>query len=193
MITALPDAHLRLHNFLESSQANGPGWRAVIWVQGCTLGCPGCFNPQTHPKSPGSSVPVAELAGRILQLEAHIEGITISGGEPLQQIGPVTALLRQVRQDSGLSVILFTGYTWEEIQSMPAAPGLLEFVDVLLAGRFMQELRVGQGLVGSSNKTLHFLTGRYSGEDLSHVPTTELILAPGGEILASGIDPILYE
>jgi pyruvate-formate lyase-activating enzyme len=42
------DATLRLHQFLPSSHTNGPGLRAVLWVQGCSLGCPRCFNPATH-------------------------------------------------------------------------------------------------------------------------------------------------
>lgn len=74
---------LRLHAFLPRSRANGPGWRSVVWVQGCSLGCPGCFNPQTHNREEvGEAVEVAEVMQRILA--AGTEGVTVSGGEPLQ-------------------------------------------------------------------------------------------------------------
>ena len=74
---------LRLHGFEPCSAANGPGRRAVLWVQGCTLACPGCFNPRTHDRS-GDQVGVDELFSRIDQLGDRIEGVTVSGGEPLQ-------------------------------------------------------------------------------------------------------------
>ena len=60
---------LRLHQFLPASRANGPGLRAVLWVQGCSLGCPGCFNPQTHPFNEGQPVPVENLVSQIVALE----------------------------------------------------------------------------------------------------------------------------
>ena len=58
---------LRLHGFLPRSRANGPGWRSVVWVQGCSLGCPGCFNPQTHGREEeeGETLEVAEVMRRI--------------------------------------------------------------------------------------------------------------------------------
>ena len=66
---------LRLHAFLPCSRTNGPGTRTVIWAQGCSLGCPGCFNPQTHPPSGGQAIPVAEVSHRVLRLRPAIEGI----------------------------------------------------------------------------------------------------------------------
>src|SRR5512142_2285205 len=88
---------IRVHSFLESSRSNGPGNRAVLWVQGCSLGCPGCFNPETHPTDPAELIPVDELVKRIQKLSPDLEGLTISGGEPLQQRRAVQALLEQVR------------------------------------------------------------------------------------------------
>src|SRR5262245_29198295 len=112
--------HLRLHAFLPASRANGPGVRAVLWVQGCSLGCPGCFNPLTHPTTGGELVPTDELVRRLTALGDTIEGITVSGGEPLQQRPALLALLRRLRQQTRLSVVLFTGFTWEEVQRFPA-------------------------------------------------------------------------
>src|SRR5688572_14366439 len=111
--------HLRLHRFLPSSRANGPGSRAVLWVQGCSLACLGCYNPATHAHSGGQVASVDDLFERITALSDSIEGVTISGGEPLQQLRPVLLLLRRLRAQTPLSVLMFSGYRWDEIRRMP--------------------------------------------------------------------------
>ena len=186
----MPPLSIRLHSFLETSLSNGPGKRAVLWVQGCSLGCPGCFNPETHPTQPADWVPVDLLARRIQGLSASIEGITISGGEPLQQRRPLQALLERVRAETSLSVILFSGYTWEEIQRMPRIESLLALVDVLLAGRYIRDQHLGKTLLGSANKTIHLLSGRYTMADLEQIPPAEVIIDLDGSLIFSGIDPL---
>ena len=181
---------LRIHSLMPFSRANGPGRRSVLWVQGCTLGCPGCFNPHTHPPKEGESVPVNDLVDRLRALQGPIEGLTISGGEPLQQIRPLVQFLKQVRQKTTLSVVLFSGYRWEEIQRMPAHSQLLANLDVLIAGRYEAAQRLGRDLRGSANKSLHFLTGRYSEQDFTALPEAEISIGVDGEVLLSGIDPI---
>ena len=183
---------LRLHHLLPSSRANGPGNRAVLWVQGCSLGCPGCFNPHTHAFTGGELVSVAELSQRLISLESRIEGITISGGEPFQQRLPLLALLRRIRQETHLSVLLLSGFTWSEIQQMPDAEGLLAQVDVLLAGRYDAAQHLARDLRGSANKTMHFLTDRYTPADLAAVPPAEVVITPKGELLLSGIEPLQW-
>ena len=189
---ASPIARLRLHHFEPASRANGPGWRAVLWLQGCTLACPGCFNPETHRSSAGQWQSTAALAAQIAALGPSIEGITISGGEPLQQLSALIDFLENLRAHSQLSVILFSGYSWEEIQSMPSAPRLTACVDVLLAGRYQAAHRAAHALLGSTNKTIHFLSSRYSAADLEAVPEAEVIINPNGEIILSGINPIQF-
>lgn len=181
---------LRLHHFLPRSRANGPGWRAVVWVQGCTLGCPGCFNPATHSFAATKTVPPAALAARIHGLAGEVQGVTISGGEPLQQLPAVTALLAALRRGTRLSTILFTGYTWEEAQARPGIDALLAHLDVLIAGRYEATRRVAAGLLGSTNKTLHFLTPRYTKADLDAVPEAEVIIGRDGNLIFSGIGPM---
>lgn len=184
------DSLLRIHDFLPSSRANGPGSRAVIWLQGCTLSCPGCFNPATHNPHAGRLESIEKLFNQTDNLRGQIEGITISGGEPLQQLQPVANLLQRVRKETSLSIILFTGYRWDEIQKMPQAYSLLDSLDVLLAGRYQQENRIATGLLGSSNKTIHLLTPRYTQNDLERVPDAEIIITPAGELIYSGINPL---
>ena len=181
---------IRLHAFEPVSVVNGPGKRAVIWVQGCTLGCPSCFNPETHNNESGIDWEIDKLVSAISAQEKIIDGITISGGEPLQQHHALTELLKRIRMASELSVLLFTGYTWEEIQVMPVREALFEHVDVLLAGRYDANRRVAAGLLGSANKTVHFFTDRYTQFDLDIVPEAEITISPEGEIVLSGIRPL---
>jgi anaerobic ribonucleoside-triphosphate reductase activating protein len=180
---------LRLHGFLPGSRANGPGARAVIWVQGCSLGCPGCFNPETHSPAGGCDVTVAELFDRICALGNRVEGISLSGGEPLQQMEAVLALLVRVRRETGLTALLFTGFTWAEVARLPRHEELLAHLDVVLAGRYDRARRVARGLRGSANKTLHLLTGRYTAADLAAVPEAEVVIGTDGTALVSGIEP----
>ena len=183
-------ANLRLHAFLPVSRANGPGARAVVWVQGCSLGCAGCYNAETHAFAGGELVSVDDLFERIASLGDKIEGITISGGEPFQQSGALLRLLRRVREETRLSILIFTGYTWEEAQQMKDAGELLACADVLIAGRYDESQRVAHSLIGSRNKTLHFLTGRYAMADLPAVPQAEVIITPEGDMIVSGIEPL---
>lgn len=180
---------LNLHALLPHSRANGPGVRLVLWLQGCTLGCPGCFNPATHAPEPQWQVPVEDLVGRIVAEAQAIDGITLSGGEPLQQPEALLALLAAIRTRTTLSVLLFSGYTLLEIRQMPLGPAILAHVDVLIAGRYVQTRRLAHGLRGSANKTVHLLTDRYTLEDIEHVPLAEVSIDTAGNILLSGIDP----
>lgn len=182
------DQWLQLNAFLPRSRANGPGVRAVVWVQGCSLGCPGCFNPESHAFNVGERVSVTDLVRRIQGLEGSIEGVTISGGEPFQQRAAVTSLLHRIKAETKLSVIVFTGFTWSEIQAMRDRE-ILAYVDVLIAGRYDETQRLARGLRGSANKTLHFLTERYTIEDINATPAAEVIITPDGAVIVSGIRP----
>ena len=183
-------ASFRLHAFLPRSRANGPGTRAVIWAQGCSLGCPGCFNPQTHAPSGGEKVAVGELFQRVARLGPAIEGLTLSGGEPFQQPEALAELLARIRGETNLSVLVFTGYTCEEVSALPQAGRLLAGVDVLIAGRYVAATRVARGLRGSANKTIHLLSPRYSLADLEAVPEAEVFVGPDGVISTSGMGPL---
>jgi anaerobic ribonucleoside-triphosphate reductase activating protein len=185
-------ATLRLHYFLPSSRANGPGVRAVLWVQGCTLGCPGCFNPETHPSSSGKEVKIAELFNSILNFQSSIEGITVSGGEPLQQLQPLLSLFTLIRSETTLSIIIFTGFEWTEMERIPRFSDLAKLVDVIIAGRFDKNKRLARGLLGSSNKTIHLLSTRYRDANFREVPQAEILIGSGGEVVLTGIDPLIF-
>lgn len=179
---------LRIHAFEPASRANGPGLRAVVWVQGCTLNCPGCFNPKTHDPNGGSLISVEQLAQQILAQRERIEGLTISGGEPFQQPEGLFDLL-DLLANSGLSCLLFTGYTREEVQKHPLGPQILKHVDVLISGRYMASQHLGQSLLGSANQQIHLLTNRYKAEEFACIPSREIILHSDGTVTLSGIAP----
>jgi anaerobic ribonucleoside-triphosphate reductase activating protein len=183
---------LQIHDMLSSSRANGPGNRAVIWLQGCNFKCPGCFNPETHSTDGiyGKWISLPRLIHWLQEAMEHnqIEGVTISGGEPMLQWGILQEFLQWIRNNTTLSVILFTGFTVKELDSQNIYPQLLPLVDVLLAGRYNQNMRVAAGLLGSSNKQVEFLTDYYDWNDLAAVPVGEVIIR-NGEIIFSGINP----
>lgn len=181
---------LQLHDFLPSSRSNGPGNRAVIWFQGCTLACPGCFNPATHSPSGGKNLTVEELVRQMQSITPEPDGITISGGEPLQQLPALLYLLTELKTHLPLPIILFSGYTMEEIQRMPHIDPLFTNVDVLIAGRYMERDRIAHGLRGSSNKTMHFFSDRLKPTDFLDLPDVEIILTAQGEVIQSGINPL---
>lgn len=166
--------------------------RAVVWVQGCSLRCPGCFNPETHPSEGGQVLTVAGLFQRILALRDSIEGITISGGEPLQQRQSLLTLLQRVRQETDLSVLIFTGYTMQEVRQMPNGQDLLANTDILIAGRFVASQRLARDLQGSANKTIHLLTDRYAMDDVESVHPSEIIVTAEGSVILSGVDPVSW-
>lgn len=134
------DALLNLHAFVPVSYVNGPGARAVVWTQGCSRRCEGCRNPLTHSHELRTLVDPQRLAAVILAIPA-IQGLTISGGEPAKQPLAAELLCRAVR-DGGLSVMVFTGWTLEELRQCRdrAVQVLLGQIDILVDGPFIQHL-----------------------------------------------------
>jgi len=177
---------LNLHAWLPVSRVNGPGKRVVIWLQGCPLRCPGCFNPETHDTSPRQLVTPEQLWEWVNRVP-EVEGITISGGEPLLQAEALASFLQLVRHHSHLSVILYSGYTLEQIEQLPHGREVLSLVDVLIAAPFEQNKPAHDGIRGSTNQRIHFLTDRYSLRDLMPRQRCEFIILPDGTIIQTGV------
>lgn len=181
---------LNVHAYEPRSRANGPGTRFVLWVQGCSLGCPGCFNPATHAAEPREQCTVDDIMARILAQGHAIEGITLSGGEPLEQPEAVLALVERVRQASGLSILVFSGYTIDEIRAQPLGPRILAHVDVLVDGRYQAGLRLGRNLRGSTNQRIHLLTERYGLDEVEATPEAEILIDAQGRVTLTGVSPL---
>ena len=174
---------VRVHAIEPRSRANGPGARFVVWLQGCSLGCAGCFNPTTHDAGGGSDTTVDDVLAR-LRATRDIEGLTLSGGEPFQQPAAAAALLAGARE-IGLSTLVFSGYRRDEID-----PALLADVDVLIDGRYEAPVRLGAGLRGSENQRIHLVTSRYTVPEIEATPVAEVRIGPGGEVVLTGVDPL---
>ena len=175
-----------IHGLLAGSQANGPGVRNVVWFQGCSLHCPGCFNPDTHDPMSGEPVPVPALAERLLQ--GNPGGITISGGEPFQQAGALLALVEILRKHpSDPSLLVFTGYPFKALIAMPLGKEILNCLDILVAGPYVRALHVGKGLFGSANQSIHLLTPRHRMEEVSDSPVLEVTLHRDGRMSFTGM------
>lgn len=185
-------AFLRIHHTIQASRTNGPGERYVIWCQGCTLACPGCFNPDTHPQHGGTNKSIITLLDEILSLASRLEGITISGGEPFQQPEALRNLLERLRAQSTLSVLIFTGYHRRELENIPHSKEIIAMTDVLIAGRYVQQKRVAKGLIGSSNKEVVFNTPKYSREQFESLLESEVMIDQDGSIEVTGIDPLQW-
>jgi anaerobic ribonucleoside-triphosphate reductase activating protein len=194
----MPDDHppLRLAAFLPRSRANGPGLRAVLWVQGCKLRCPGCFNADFLPLDGGTLHDPAEIAEWTLA-EQEIEGLTFSGGEPFLQGLALAELARLVRT-AAKSVVIFTGFDWDELEHStdPGHRALLSQADTLIAGPYRQELPSPHPYLASANQRLVHLTGRYRNEDFTtdRGRRVEFHIKPGGDMSVSGFpNPVLRD
>ncbi|BAY24664.1 anaerobic ribonucleoside-triphosphate reductase activating protein [Calothrix sp. NIES-2100] len=154
----IPSEYLNIMGYVDESEVNGPGCRAVVWVQGCLRECPGCFNPASWPFEINQLIAVDTLAENILKNPRNT-GVTFSGGEPFWQAPALASLARKLKA-AGLNVMSFTGFTLKLLQSESAPPGaseLLEQLDILIDGPFVESLAIHSPTspVSSSNQRVH--------------------------------------
>ncbi|MCL2678191.1 MAG: radical SAM protein [Clostridiales bacterium] len=130
---------IKLAGVLKESVADGPGIRMTVFTQGCARACPGCHNPDTQDFSGGEWHDTEELF-RQFAANRHLRGLTLSGGEPFAQAAACAFLARQVRE-SGKDVVVYTGYTWEELLALGEADEgirlLLENANIVVDGPFI--------------------------------------------------------
>jgi anaerobic ribonucleoside-triphosphate reductase activating protein len=155
---------LRVGARVAVTRAEGPGARYALWLQGCSIRCAGCCNPQLFDAADGRDVRVASLLEEAADVRKEIEGLTVLGGEPFDQAGGLLAMLSGARR-LGLSTLVFTGYSIDELREARdrAVEGALEHIDVLVDGRYdAARPERGRLWVGSTNQRFHYLTGRYT-------------------------------
>ena len=157
---------MNLHGISKSSFVNGPGNRFVIWTQGCSKGCKNCFNPATWNFEPNLLLDVKEIFELIK--ESNVSGVTISGGDPLEQpdeLLDLLVLLKELDLEDG--IILFSGFTWDEINTIGGSTlECLDYIDLLIDGKFIERLKVEDGLRGSSNQNFIYLSSKVSAESV---------------------------
>lgn len=132
---------LRIAGTVGESIVDGPGFRYTIFTQGCPHHCPGCHNPQTHDFEGGTEIALDELYRDICK-NKFVRGVTLSGGEPFCQPAPLAALAAELKK-TGRHLMAYTGYTFEQLLEHPdpAVRALLEQLDLLVDGRFLEDER----------------------------------------------------
>lgn len=125
---------IRIAGIEEESIIDGPGIRLVVFTQGCNHNCVGCHNPGTHSFDGGELIDIDKIINMIKE-NPLLDGITLSGGEPFEQAIECSILAKKVRE-LGLSVVTYTGYTFEEILRTRKFRDLLLQTDVLIDGKF---------------------------------------------------------
>ena len=185
-----PIQTMQIAQVVPCTEAEGPGKRFAVWFQGCPLRCPGCCNPEFLPFRGGETKSVEEMADWIArsQAENSIEGITLLGGEPFAHAAAGVALAR-VARERDLSVMVFSGYTIEELRARPEpeVAELLGLTDILVDGPYdRNQPDTERRWIGSRNQRIHFLTDRYSFDEEWRKKNTLEIRVSGGDITING-------
>jgi anaerobic ribonucleoside-triphosphate reductase activating protein len=167
----------------------GPGRRAGIWLQGCSIHCPGCLSRDTW--APATSMTEAAAIADWAEDQASdgLTGITVSGGEPLDQAEQLAALLADLRERprlAGADVLLYTGYAYGAVSSRHKA--VLALVDAVISGPYVESRPSRHRWMGSGNQVLTMLTERARERFAEPAGPRQLqISADGGKIWMTGI------
>ena len=146
---------MRYNTIRQLDIANGPGCRVSIFVQGCTFNCPGCFNTVARDFEGGKEF-TNQTMDLLLELAepAHVSGLSILGGEPLnpRNRADVLDLVKKFKAVyPEKAVWLWTGYLWEEVAEDLIGSG----VDVVVDGKFIEDLKdLRLKYRGSSNQRI---------------------------------------
>ena len=159
-------ATLRIAGTIGESIVDGPGIRYVLFTQGCPHGCVGCHNPQTHDFAGGKEVTVDTLLADITK-NPFVKAVTLSGGEPFCQPAPLAELAAALKE-KGFHLMCYSGFTFEELLQKEDASPLLEQLDLLVDGRFVE-----------SRKNIEL---RFRGSDNQRVLDVPASLAAGGAV-----------
>lgn len=133
----------------------GPGRRIGIWLQGCSIRCPGCVSVDTWPAGRGITT-VAQVKDVMEDWLAHADGVTISGGEPFDQPDALRSLLQMLRASTPVSILVYSGYSFERLK--PWLTSNPDLIDGLMSEPFEASAPQTRALRGSDNQRLHLLT-----------------------------------
>ncbi|MCM1086641.1 MAG: radical SAM protein [Muribaculaceae bacterium] len=144
----------------------GPGKRLVIWVRGCSRHCKGCANPELWDISNSKYFPVEDIAQIIQNIYADspFDGVTISGGDPLEQKEELLLLLDEISKITD-DVLLYTGYTYQEVCALLTKEELMALMgklSVLIDGPYVEKLNTKDAVLrGSSNQQIIYCSDKY--------------------------------
>jgi anaerobic ribonucleoside-triphosphate reductase activating protein len=193
--------NMLLHGFVSGSRVNGPGLRAVVYFQGCKLGCRDCWNPESHTFA-GEERTSASVANAVVSAhqERALDGVTFSGGEPMQQPDALLALMETLRDRiPGLSFGMYSGYSEPELSSglywcrsnlthrakQDIWQRIQSHLDFAVLGRYVTGHPSALALRTSSNQKLTLFSERYEERDFEpqeveiHIDTQGFVQVTG--------------
>ncbi len=188
--TVLMSESLTIARRKESCAVLGPGKRAVIWFHGCSRGCPGCIAKEMNESARFTELSPEELYAWLAAIP-EIEGVTLSGGEPLEQDHKALLELLHLIKDGPrkLTVMCYSGWRLEKIKE--SFPDFLSCIDILIDGEYIQEQDDGMALRGSANQRIHLLSAAYTAEEMKEIMRQErgieIELGLEGQVMISGI------
>ena len=132
---------IRVCGIEPESIVDGPGFRYVLFVQGCPHHCHGCHNPESWAFDAGYDMTVDEIFDEIMSRKG-LRGVTFSGGEPFEQATALVELAGKIKA-AGLTLMSYSGYTLDELEARhdEATDNLLGMLDMLVDGRYDEKLR----------------------------------------------------
>ena len=144
-------ATISILEIIEDTTVDGPGFRTSVYSSGCPHRCPGCHNPQSWDKANGCETDIEDILKVILA--DPFADVTFSGGDPMVQPEGFTALAKAIKEKSGKNIWCYTGFLFEQLFENSQQRALLEQIDVLVDGRFVEALKDEQlRFRGSSNQ-----------------------------------------
>ena len=144
---------LRILDIILETMVDGVGLRTSIYFAGCQHFCKGCHNPQSWDLHGGKQYTIDELLEVVKSDE--FADVTFSGGDPLYQCEEATELARRIKEETDKTIWLYTGFTYEEILDNAYLSKILPYIDVIVDGPFIEELRdTDLAFRGSSNQRI---------------------------------------
>lgn len=137
-------------------QTLGPGNRMVIWTIGCPHHCNDCSNPELWDSDVTRDIPVSDVLNIIKEQEG-IDGITITGGEPFIQKEDLLKLVSGIKEIGINDVLVYTGFLYTDLKRENINKQILDYIDVLIDGRYFEELNDNIGIRGSKNQKIYVL------------------------------------
>lgn len=151
---------MRLLNYYEETIVDGPGLRFAFYFAGCKHACPGCHNKESWNPCAGSELGDEEFDHllNIINANPYLDGITLSGGDPLYEPEQLLIFLKRLKERCQLPIMLYTGYTIDQMYADKTIRKCLLYIDMVMDGRFEQDKRYPvKPFRGSWNQRLLYL------------------------------------
>ena len=162
---------INIHRYevVENEHLYGPGKRLLLFTQGCSLRCKGCTNQHLWEFGKGKDVTTTEILNQLDDLE----GITLHGGEPLDQAKAINKLIKEIKLRNK-TVVLFTGYTYKELDSIQRQAWLCS--DIVISGRYEEKKRnIYLQFRGSTNQKVFTHKGKYKNYKIKDGQTVAIL------------------